>query len=84
MTERIACGPDRVRFQLKILRPILSFPFIFHSGSNHNLSTTRLYYLPINFFDIAFHFIILLQVFIVSPSKHLQSARCCLSSPTNQ
>jgi len=57
MTERIAYDPGRVRFQLKILKPILPFVFIFYSGSNHSFPTTRLYYLPTNFFDIAFHFI---------------------------
>jgi len=57
MTERIAYDLGRVRFQLKILKPILLFVFIFYSGSNHKFPTTRLYYLPTNFFDIAFHFV---------------------------
>jgi hypothetical protein len=56
--ERIAYDPGQVRFQLKILKPILPFVFIFYRGSNYNFRTTRFYYyLPNNLFDIAFHFI---------------------------
>jgi hypothetical protein len=54
--ERIAYGPGQVRFQLKILKPILPFLFIFYRGSNHNFRTTTFYLLN-NFFDISFHFI---------------------------
>ena len=82
--ERIAYGPGRVRLKLKILKPIFPFLFTFYSGSDHNFSITTLYYSATNFFDIAFHFIILLQGFIISYCKYLQSAKCCLCSPTNQ
>jgi len=72
MTERIAYGPGRVRLQLKILKPILPFLFIVYRGSNHNFPTTRLYYLPANFFDISFHFIISQRVCIVSYCRYNQ------------
>ena len=49
-------------FNGKFLQLILPLLFIFYTGSKHNVSIPRLYYLPTCFSDIAFHFIIPLQV----------------------
>jgi len=70
--------------QLKILKPISQFFFIFYRGSNHNFPTNRLYYLPTNFFDISFHFIISLRVCIVSYCKYNQRSVVSALLPTSK
>jgi len=84
LAECIVYVPGRVRFQLKILKPILPLLFIFYRGSNHNFPTTRLYYFPTNFFDISFHFIISLRVCIVSYCKYNQRSVVSALLPTSK